>query len=369
MRFFYEETMEKNNYPRHIEHIFEFDVPPGQGIERLDVYLTRVIPNATRNKVQEAIAEGSVVVNGAKVKNSRKVLPGDHIVCTILKPPPMELIPEDIPLNIVFEDDRVIVVNKPAGMVVHPGFGNRYGTLVNALLFHLGMREGILIDDDDNSDNEQNDEDEVDFLSQDNSDEYRPGIVHRIDKDTSGVLVIAKDIESLAFLSKQFRDRTSEREYYALVWGLVKNDEGEIVSHIVRSPRDRKIFMATENTKLGKFAHTTYSVVERYDFCTLLKLKLKTGRTHQIRVHCASIGHPLMSDAAYGGAHVAYSGIKSGVMKSKAEELLRIIPRQALHAKSLGFVHPVSLQKMMFDSELPEDFAQAIHFCRLLSTI
>lgn len=365
MRFFYFiQCMEKNNYPRHIGHVFEFDIAPGQGVERLDVYLTRVIPNASRNKVQEAIAEGAVIVNGVKVKNSRKILPGDHIVCTILKPPPLELVPEDIPLNITFEDDRIIVINKSAGMVVHPGFGNRYGTIVNALLYHIGMRESFVVDNDEN---DSGDEEEI--VEHYNVDAYRPGIVHRIDKDTSGILVIAKDTEALAFLAKQFRDRTSDREYYALVWGNVKNDEGEIVSHIVRSPRDRKIFIATDNTKLGKFAHTTYSVIERYEFCTLIKLKLKTGRTHQIRVHCSSIGHPLMSDAAYGGAQIAYSGIKSGVVKSRAEEVMKIIPRQALHAKSLGFIHPTSLQKMIFDSELPDDFQKAIDFCRHHSTI
>lgn len=352
--------MEKDNYPRHIEHIFNFIIPPGQGIERIDVYLTRVIPHATRNKVQEAIDAGVVTVNGKPVKNSRKILPGDSIECTILKPPPIVLVPEDIPLDIVYEDERVIVINKPAGMVVHPGFGNRYGTLVNALLYHIGIRENIPVELEENQD-ENNEDEDVPMGFQ--TDTIRPGIVHRIDKDTSGLLVIAKDVAALSHLAKQFRDRTAEREYYALVWGIVKEDKGEIQTNIVRSHRDRKVFMATEKN-VGKTARTTYTIVERFEFATLLRLKLWTGRTHQIRVHCSSIGHPLVSDAAYGGGVIAYSGIKTNALKSKAESVLRIIPRQALHAKTLGFKHPDNDVKMLFDSELPEDFMNALHLCR-----
>lgn len=353
--------MEKDNYPRHIEHVFNFTIPPGQGIERIDVYLTRVIPHATRNKVQEAIDAGVVLVNGKSVKNSRKILPGDCIECTILKPPPIVLVPEEIPLSITYEDERVIVINKPAGMVVHPGFGNRYGTLVNALLFHLGIRENIPVEFEEDTDEDNNDDKEslIGFPT----DSIRPGIVHRIDKDTSGLLVIAKDVAALSYLAKQFRDRTAEREYYALVWGIVKEDKGEIQTNIIRSHRDRKVFIATEKN-IGKSAHTTYTVIERFDFATLLRLKLWTGRTHQIRVHCSSIGHPLISDAAYGGGVIAYSGIKTNALKSKAEKLLQVIPRQALHAKTLGFKHPENDVKMLFDSELPDDFNNAILLCR-----
>lgn len=354
---------EKDNYPRHIEHVFEFVIPPGQGIERLDVYLTRTVPNASRNKVQEAIDAGAVLVNGKTVKNSRKILPGDVIQCTLLKPPPLVLVPENIQLDIVFEDNRLLVINKPAGMVVHPGFGNRYGTLVNGLLYHYGFRENIAVE----YDREENEDDESDiqtsFENLGSEINERPGIVHRIDKDTSGLLVVAKDVEALAYLAKQFRDRTADREYYALAWGIVKNDEGEIKSNIVRSPRDRKVFVATDRN-VGKFAHTTYSVVERFEFATLLRLKLFTGRTHQIRVHCSSIGHPLVSDLPYGGAVVAYSGIKTNALRSKAEELLKTINRQALHAKTLGFNHPTTESRMLFDSELPEDFVKAIELCR-----
>ncbi len=352
--------MEKDNYPRHIEHVFNFTIPPGQGIERIDVYLTRVIPHATRNKVQEAIDAGVVLVNGKSVKNSRKILPGDCIECTILKPPPIVLVPEEIPLNIAHEDERVIVINKPAGMVVHPGFGNRYGTLVNALLYHLGIRENIPLELDEHQDENNEDEDlSIGFQT----DSIRPGIVHRIDKDTSGLLVVAKDVAALSYLAKQFRDRTAEREYYALVWGIVKEDKGEVKTNIIRSHRDRKVFIATEKD-IGKSAHTTYTVLERFDFATLLRLKLWTGRTHQIRVHCSSIGHPLISDAAYGGGVIAYSGIKTNALKSKAEKLLQIITRQALHAKTLGFSHPDNESKMTFDSVLPDDFLSAMEFCR-----
>jgi 23S rRNA pseudouridine1911/1915/1917 synthase len=354
-------TPDKTQYPDKIEHRYELLVAKGQIAQRLDHYLTQMIANATRTKVQRAINAGNVLVNGAVMyKASRKIQPGDIIVCTVMKPPPMELIPENIPLDIVYEDDDVLVVNKRAGMVVHPGFGNRYGTLVNAVLWHLGEREArvINLEDDENEDAEneevepQTNEDDV-FKSA----EIRPGIVHRLDMDTSGLMVISKNPDYHAVLAKQFADRVVEREYRALAWGRVDGDEGMIEGNLARSTRDRKLFQVVQ--KGGKYALTEYHVVERFTHCTLLRLKLHTGRTHQIRVHCAWRKHTLFGDPQYGGDAILYGG-HNVQFRVVAQKLLSDFTRQALHAKTLGFYHPRTRVKMQFDSELPEDMKKIL---------
>lgn len=361
-----EETVEEPefnpNYPPYIERTFTFTIPAKQSPVRLDVFLTEAMPNATRSKVQEAIESGAVVVNGKTAKVSRKIQPADVIECRMMKPPPLELVPENIPLDISYEDDSLLVINKAAGMVVHPGFGNRYGTLVNALLWHFGQREAIpLLEIGDEGDDDNNEDEEITGSTLLASDAVRPGIVHRLDKDTSGILVVAKDAVSHARLAKQFAERTAKRQYYALVWGIVKEDAGVIEGNLGRSPRDRKKMAVLQ--KGGKVAITEYTVLERFASCTLLALKLRTGRTHQIRVHCAHIKHPLVGDEDYGGASVVYAG-NGGQWRALGERLLKRIPRQALHAKTLGFTHPVGNHWLEFDSDLPDDFAAALEEAR-----
>lgn len=351
----------------YIEQIFEFKVPGGQRPERIDQYITRMMQNATRNKVQNAIEAGRVSINGIVVKASKKLKPNDHIVCRILKPPPMELIPQDIPLEIAYEDEYLMVVNKPAGMVVHPGFGNRYGTLVNAILYHFGNRDAIKIDFDDEIEeseesdetiNTNDDENELKILY---NDQIRPGIVHRIDKDTSGLLLIAKDPYTHAQLAKQFAAHTIEREYWALVWGKYKEDSGTIIGDIGRSPHNRKMFAIVK--KDGKYAKTDYFVMEQFEFTSLVKYRLHTGRTHQIRVHSTSQHHPIVGDSLYGGDKIVAGG-EIPSLRNKAISLLNIAKRQMLHARTLGFYHPHKNENMLFSSELPEDFTKAIELIR-----
>ncbi len=343
------------NYPEYIEKRFELVIPSGQRPERIDVFLADTIAGATRTKAQEAINAGNVTLNGIAPKSSRKVQPGDRIICTFLKPPPLELIPENIPLDIVYEDEYLLVINKPAGMVTHPGFGNRYGTLVNALLYYLGKREPIRIADSD--DEEESDSDD-DFSL--HSDLVRPGIVHRLDKNTSGLLVIAKSPEIHASLAVQFRLHSAQREYYALAWGRIKSNEGTITVNLARSPRNRKMFVATERG--GKYAVTHYEVMERFSSFTFVKYRLETGRTHQIRVHSSWKGHPLLGDELYGGNVIAYSGIHSSREKSVALRCLELMPRQALHARTLGFRHPVNNRELFFEQDLPSDFIAVMQF-------
>ncbi|MGA2296568.1 MAG: RluA family pseudouridine synthase [FCB group bacterium] len=348
---------EQNNYPDYIETKFEFLVPKGQNTERLDVYLANNIKNATRTKVQKAIDEGLVYVNGKNAKSSYKIQPNDEITCTILKPPPIQLIPENIPLQIVYEDAYLLVVNKPAGMCSHPGFGNRHGTLVNAVLYYLGVRDSIRIEieeDEEADDDERQSIDEGIIFA---SDAIRPGLVHRLDKDTSGLIVISKNPVIHAKLAKQFFERTVEKYYYALVWGEVKNNSGIITGDIGRSNRDRKLFAVVN--KGGKPATTEYNVLERYDYLTLLKIKLLTGRTHQIRVHLSYIKHPVFGDKFYKGDSVVYGGNNLD-FKKIAENYLKITNHQLLHAKSLAFTHPETGEKLFFESELPDDFIKII---------
>ncbi len=317
------------------EH-FHFVAQKGQQPLRVDKYLMNYIENATRSKIQQAAKDGNIYVNDATVKSNYKVKPND-VVRVLFEHPPYEflLVPEDIPLTIVYEDDALLVVNKPAGMVVHPGHGNYSGTLINALTFH--------------------------FDNLPNNSSNRPGLVHRIDKDTSGLLVVAKTEEAMTHLAKQFFDKTSEREYIALVWGDVKEDQGTIEGAIGRHPKNRlqnTVFTGDDAHK-GKPAVTHYKVLERFGYVTLVSCKLETGRTHQIRVHLKHIGHTLFNDERYGGDRIL-KGTSFSKYKQFVENCFSILPRQALHAKTLGFVHPVTQEKMKFDSPVPDDIAQCL---------
>lgn len=317
------------------EH-FRFVVDKGQSLLRIDKFLTSRIENASRTKVQNAAEAGNILVNGKAVKSNYKVKPNE-VVSVVMPHPPreIELIPQNIPINIIYEDDDILMVNKEPGMVVHPGYGNYTGTLVNALAYHL--------------------KDNPLFASG----ELRPGLVHRIDKDTSGILVIAKNELAMNKLASQFFNRTSDRKYIALVWGSLKEDEGTITGNIGRNPKDRKQMYVFTDGSDGKHAVTHYKVIERLGYVTLVECKLETGRTHQIRVHFKHIGHPLFNDMLYGGNEIL-KGTTFTKYKQFVQNCFKILPRQALHAKSLAFEHPATKKWMAFDSELPDDMKQAI---------
>jgi len=306
----------------------------GQVPLRVDKFLMNFIENATRNKLQQAAKAGNILVNDVAVKSNHKVKPKD-VVRIVLAHPPHEnlLVAEDIPIDIVYEDDTLMVVNKPAGMVVHPGHGNPSGTLVNGLIYHV---ENLPT----------------------NSNE-RPGLVHRIDKDTSGLLVVAKTDFAMAHLSKQFFDRTTNRKYLALVWGNMKDDEGTIEGNIGRSFKNRLQMDVFREGDYGKHAVTHYKVVERFTYVTLVECKLETGRTHQIRAHFKYIGHTLFNDERYGGNDIL-KGTTFTKYKQFVEKCFKILPRQALHAKTLGFRHPITKEMMQFDSEIPKDITDCI---------
>ncbi len=311
----------------------EIVVPPGKVRERLDVFLTHSIENATRTKVQEAIEAGLVLVNGEPTKASYKVSPNDVIQITLPKPPPQKVVPENIPLEIVYEDDYLIVVNKQADMVTHPAYSNYTGTLVNALLYHCKGK-----------------------LSSVNN-IARAGIVHRLDKDTSGLLVVAKDDTTHSKLAKHFSQRMVEREYWAIVWGIFKKSKkGIIETKLGRSKSDRKKITVTDD---GKHAITEYEVIDEFEYLSLIRLKLRTGRTHQIRVHLHHIGHPVFGDPTYGGRKISY-GSTDKKRKEEVHDLLEIIQRQALHAKTLGFIHPRTNKKLSFSSKLPDDMNEVL---------
>ncbi len=312
-------------------HSIEIVVPPGKKKERLDVFLTHHVENATRNKVQKAIDAGNVLVNGKVVRASHQVSPGETVLITLPKPPPQKALPEDIPLEIVFEDESLIVVNKPAGMVTHPAYGNYSGTLVNALLHHSASLSTL-------------------------NDESRPGIVHRLDKDTSGLMVVAKNDVAHAALASQFEQRTIQREYWALVWGRFDASSGTIDAELGRSKSDRKKMAVVKG---GKHAVTEYTVIEEFDYLTLIKLKLRTGRTHQIRVHLAHVNHPVFGDPTYHGRQIV-AGPGTHTQKRQVQSLLKLIHRQALHAKTLGFQHPFKDKFELFDSAIPSDFATVL---------
>lgn len=317
------------------EH-YRFTPDPGQSLIRIDKYLYDRIEGTSRTRIQNAAEAGCILVNNKPVKSSYKVKPGDVIQVVLPEPPrEIELIPENIPVDIVYEDDDLVVVNKEPGMVVHPGYGNYTGTLVNALMWHF--RDLPLF----------------------SSGEMRPGLVHRIDKNTSGILVVAKSEFSLYRLSKQFYDRTTDRKYAAVVWGVPDPREGTITGNVGRNIRDRKIMQVFPEGNDGKPAITHYRVTEDFGYVSVMECKLETGRTHQIRVHMSHIKHPLFNDAEYGGDRIL-----KGTTFSKYQQFIRncfrILPRQALHAKSLSFDHPVTGKRLSFDSELPADMQQLI---------
>ncbi|MFD1630862.1 RluA family pseudouridine synthase [Pseudopedobacter beijingensis] len=316
------------------EHL-RIKVDKGQSLLRIDKFLMVRVENASRNKIQNAIEQGNVLVNGLAVKSSYKVKPFDDVSIVLPHPPrDTEIYPENIPLNIIYEDNDVVLVNKEAGMVVHPGYGNWNGTLVNALTYHFTQ------------------------LPQLPGNDGRPGLVHRIDKDTSGILVISKNEKSMASLAKQFFDHSIKRKYVALVWGDLEN-EGTISGYIGRSVKDRKVMDVYNDEEKGKWSVTHYKVLERFNYVTLVECELETGRTHQIRAHMRHIGHPLFNDAMYGGDKIR-KGTIFAKYKQFIENCFEILPRQALHAKSLGFTHPSSRKEVYFESELPEDFKGAL---------
>ena len=317
------------------EH-YRFKADPGQSLLRIDKFLSDRLENTSRTRIQNAANAGNILVNNNAVKPNYKVKPGD-IVQVVLPTPPreIELIPENIPLNIVYEDEDVLVVNKEPGMVVHPAYGNYTGTLVNALMWHF--RDLPLF----------------------NTGESRPGLVHRLDKNTSGILVIAKNEFALNRLSKQFFDRTTDRRYNALIWGIPDLTEGTITGNVGRSIKDRKIMQVFKDDAEGKTAITHYKVLENLGYISLIECKLETGRTHQIRVHFSHIKHPLFNDEEYGGDQIL-KGTTFTKYQQFIKNCFKILPRQALHAKSLAFNHPVSGKRLSFDSNLPDDMVQVI---------
>ncbi|MFH2144247.1 MAG: RluA family pseudouridine synthase [Bacteroidota bacterium] len=327
MQEFIEEQEEQQELYEH----FHIVADKGQSLLRIDKFLFNRIENASRSKIQSAALAGNILVNGKSVKSNYRVKPDDEISIVMAYPPrDVELIPENIPVNIIFEDDDIIVVNKEAGMVVHPGHGNYTGTLVNALMYHLK---------------------DLPLFS---SGEARPGLVHRIDKNTSGILVIAKNEIALNKLAKQFYNRTIDRRYIALVWGNFKENEGTIEGNIARDIRDRMKMAVFPEGDSGKHAVTHYKVIENFGYVTLVECKLETGRTHQIRVHFEYIGHPLFNDERYGGNRVL-KGTTFTKYKQFVNNCFEMIPGHALHAKSLTFIHPSSSKELKFSSELPEN--------------
>lgn len=320
-----------------------FEAGKGQSPLRVDKFLMNLVENATRNKIQKAADNGNIFINDVPVKSNQKVKAND-VVRVLMEQPPFEniIVPENIPLDIVYEDDDLLVINKPAGLVVHPGHGNYTGTLVNALAYHF---ENLPL----------------------NSSE-RPGLVHRIDKDTTGLLVIAKTDWTMSELQKQFAAKTTEREYVALVWGNVQDDDGTIESYIGRHKVDRMQMASFPDDSTGaKHAVTHYKVIERLGYITMVSCKLETGRTHQIRVHMKTIGHTLFNDERYGGNRIL-KGTTFTKYKQFVDNTFKTLPRQALHAKTLGFMHPVKKEFMRFEIDLPDDMVQCIERWRNYSS-
>ena len=329
----------KNNHNENSDDFFEhyhFVAAKGQEPLRVDKFLMNFIENASRNKIQKAAKSGNIFVNAQPVKPNHKVKSGDEVKVLMSYPPYENLLePENIPIDIVYEDDDLLVVNKEAGMVVHPGHGNYSGTLINALVYH--------------------------FENLPHNSSNRPGLVHRIDKETSGLLVVAKTEEAMTHLSNQFFHKTSQREYVALVWGDVKDNEGVIEGNIGRHPKNRLQNTVYEGDKAeyGKPAVTHYKVIERLGYVTLVSCKLETGRTHQIRVHMKYIGHTLFNDSRYGGDRIL-KGTSFTKYKQFVENCFKVLPRQALHAKTLGFKHPKTSKQLSFTSDLPDDMQECI---------
>ena len=315
------------------EH-YSFKAGKGQEPLRVDKFLMNFVENASRNKVQQAAKDGNIFVNGVAVKANHRVKANDEVKVMFAHPPhEYLLVAEPIPLDIVYEDEELIIINKPAGLVVHPGHGNYQGTLINGLIYHF------------------------EHLPKNSSD--RPGLVHRIDKDTSGLLVVAKTEEAMNHLAKQFFNKTSEREYVALVWGNLPEDEATIIGHIGRHPKNRLQMAVFPDGSEGKEAVTHYKVLERFGYVTLVSCRLETGRTHQIRAHFTHIGHPLFNDERYGGDKIL-KGTTSAKYKQFVENCFKLLPRQALHAKTLGIEKPSTGEMLRFDSEIPQDMQQCI---------
>lgn len=330
------EAGEEHDDDQELFEHFNITADKGQEPLRVDKFLMDRVPNTSRNKLQDAAANGYILVNNVAVKSNYKVKPGDEISISMPYPQrEIELIPQDIPLDIVYEDDALIVINKPAGMVVHPGYGNYSGTLVNALIYHFGN-----------------------LPESDSNQPHRPGLVHRLDKNTTGLLVVAKTEPVLAHLAAQFANRTADRRYLAIAWGDLETD-GEIHGHIGRSLKNRKVMSVFPDGEYGKEALTKYKVLERLNYVTLLECKLETGRTHQIRTHFNFIGHPLFNDSEYGG-----DKILKGTVFSKYKQFVvnnfEILPRQALHASMLEIKHPISGKLMRFEQDMPNDMTQVL---------
>lgn len=317
------------------EH-YRFIADPGQGLLRIDKFISNRIEGTSRNRIQTAAEAGCILVNDIVVKSNYRVKPGDEV--TIMMDYPrreLKVIAENIPLNVVYEDEELMVINKPAGLVVHPGHGNYTGTLVNGLVYRYK---------------------DLDLYG---GNDPRPGLVHRIDKNTSGLIVVAKTELAKINLSLQFFNKTTKRKYVALVWGNLVENEGTIEGNIARSPKNRQVYTVFPDGDHGKTAVTHYRVIERLGYVNLVECVLETGRTHQIRVHMKHIGHPLFNDDVYGG-NVILKGTTFAKYKQFVQNCFALMPGQALHAKSLGFVHPVTHEEMIFDSELPDNFKQVI---------
>lgn len=327
---------ELQEYSDELYEHFNFTADKGQSALRVDKFLVNRIENASRTKIQHAAEAGNILVNGKAVKANYKMKPGDNVAVLLSFPPrEIEIIPQDIPIDIVYEDNHVIVVNKKPGMVVHPGYGNYTGTLVNALTWHFkdlpAYKDG----------------------------DVRPGLVHRIDKNTSGILVVAKTELALNKLARQFFEHTIDRRYQAIVWGNMESEEGTITGHIGRSPKNRKKMTVFPEGDNGKHAVTHYKVLERFSYVTLVECKLETGRTHQIRTHFEYIKHPLFNDNEYSGDRII-KGTTFSRYKQFVENCFEILPRPALHAKSLKFIHPERHKEIFIDSELPDDMKAVI---------
>lgn len=329
--------MEESIEDQELFEVFKIIVDAGQNPLRVDKFLLDKVENTSRNKIQEAAKGGNIHVNEYPVKSNYKVKPGDTIQMMVREEPKtLELIPQNIPIEVIFEDDEFIIVNKEAGIVVHPGYGNYKGTLINALIYHFGQ------------------------LPTSPELNHRPGLVHRIDKNTSGLLVIAKTESAMTKLAKQFFDRTVDRKYLALVWGDVKENKGTIKTNLARNLKNRKVMDTYDfEGEVGKHAITNYKVVKRLGYVTLVECKLETGRTHQIRIHMKSIGHPLFNDPEYGGEKIL-KGQNSANYRRFIQNCFDEIPGQALHARSLSFDHPSNKERVSFEMDLPSGFIKII---------
>lgn len=346
----FDELAEEQDGDQELYEHYKVIADKGQEPLRIDKFLMNRVQNATRTKIQQAAENGNILVNGKAVKSNYKVKPHDVITVVFSHPPrEIELIPQDIPLDIVYEDEHLVIVNKKAGMVVHPGYGNYKGTLVNALVFHF---QHLPVNNSGATLEISNKSKEAAII--------RPGLVHRLDKNTSGIMVVAKSELAMNKLAQDFFDRNLDRKYIALVWGDFEEETGTVTGNIGRHLKDRKVMdVFPEGSEHGKHAVTHYKVLERFGYVTLVECKLETGRTHQIRAHMQHIGHSLFNDETYGGNRIL-KGTTFAKYKQFVENCFELMPRHALHAKSLGFNHPATGKYIHFDSELPDDMQSVI---------